>query len=154
MAKTSIPEIPGGFSKGSFFRKKVWEYLFGGQFPIKGAGGTKVEWKEGNYFITSAAVRNSSGTTLEVINYSATSACESGKFYKIRTTDSAVVDGVNIGTEAVPQIITAYPGKYLCLKDVPANPTSSDMVPHLPSTIYFEFFTPAVVCTQDGAIEV
>jgi hypothetical protein len=56
--KQGIPKLPTGTSPKWFFMRAVWFALWGGYFPIRGAGGCKVEWlsAEGGYVITAAPV--------------------------------------------------------------------------------------------------
>lgn len=149
MARTSIPEKPLGYTKGSFLRLKIWEFLFGGKFPIKGEGGTVVQWdsSSGIYFIKSQPGGGGGGAALKFKLYDPTKACSAGTIYKIRTTDA-------VGT----------PGKFYCLKDVPANPTEAKHIPQLPdgsgqtdpehANKHWEYITPATICTASGPIEV
>lgn len=51
----AIPPKPQGSSPKWFFFRRVWDYCFGGKFPIKGVGGVVVKWVENHYEISSAA---------------------------------------------------------------------------------------------------
>ena len=163
MARTSIPEKPLGYTKGSFLRLKIWEFLFGGKFPIKGEGGTVVQWdsSSGIYFIKSQPNGGGGGAALKFKLYDPTKACSAGTIYKIRTTDAAAITGVAV-SETI--FIKAMPGKFYCLKDVPANPTEAKHIPQLPdgsgqtdpehADKHWEFITPAIICTPDGSVEI
>jgi len=93
--------------------------------------------------------------------YDPTKACSAGTIYKIRTTDAAAVTGIEVSAET---FIKAMPGKFYCLKDVPANPTEAKHIPQLPdgsgqtdpehADKHWEFITPAIICTPDGSVEI
>lgn len=160
MARESRPEVPAGISKGSFFRRKVWDFLFGGKFPIKGEGNVTVAWDSasGIYYIKSKAVAPSTAA-IDCLKYDATKASVAGLFYKVRATDTAVTDGVDVDGDTV----FATPGKYLCLQAVPATPTTSAQVPQLPdpagtdpesTSKYWEYFCPADICVDGSTVNV
>ena len=99
------------------------------------------------------------GGRVEVELYDPTKPCSAGKFYKVRTTDTAAVTGVTIGAATVK----ATPGKFLCLNSTPGNPTLAAQVPQLPDPIstdpaatgkYWEFFCPAYACIGNESTEI
>ncbi len=47
----AIPKKPIGSSPKWFFFRRVWDFLFGGKFPITGFNGIIVKWTEGKYRI-------------------------------------------------------------------------------------------------------
>jgi hypothetical protein len=101
------------------------------------------------------------GAALKFKLYDPTKACSAGTIYKIRTTDAAAITGVAV-SETI--FIKAMPGKFYCLKDVPANPTEAKHIPQLPdgsgqtdpehADKHWEFITPAMICTANGPVEV
>lgn len=101
------------------------------------------------------------GAALKFKLYDPTKACSAGTIYKIRTTDAAAITGVAV-SETI--FIKAMPGKFYCLKDVPANPTEAKHIPQIPdgsgqtdpehADKHWEFITPAMICTATGPIEV
>jgi len=101
------------------------------------------------------------GAALKFKLYDPTKACSAGTIYKIRTTDAAAITGVAV-SETI--FIKAMPGKFYCLKDVPANPTEAKHIPQLPdgsgqtdpehADKHWEFITPAIICTPDGSVEI
>jgi hypothetical protein len=101
------------------------------------------------------------GAALKFKLYDPTKACSAGTIYKIRTTDAAAVTGIEVSAET---FIKAMPGKFYCLKDVPANPTEAKHIPQLPdgsgqtdpehANKHWEFITPAMICTANGPVEV
>lgn len=48
----AIPPKPIGSSPKWFFMRRVWDYVFGGKFPLKGVRGIVVKWVEGQYEIS------------------------------------------------------------------------------------------------------
>ena len=101
------------------------------------------------------------GAALKFKLYDPTKACSAGTIYKIRTTDAAAITGVAV-SETI--FIKAMPGKFYCLKDVPANPTEAKHIPQIPdgsgqtdpehADKHWEFITPAMICTATGPVEV
>jgi len=101
------------------------------------------------------------GGELEIELYDPTEDCFAGTIYKIRTTDAAAVTGIEVSEET---FIKAMPGKFYCLKDVPANPTEAKHIPQIPdgsgqtdpehADKHWEFITPATICTATGPVEV
>jgi len=101
------------------------------------------------------------GAALKFKLYDPTKACSAGTIYKIRTTDAAAITGVAV-SETI--FIKAMPGKFYCLKDVPANPTEAKHIPQIPdgsgqtdpehADKHWEFITPAMICTANGPVEV
>lgn len=55
----SDPPKPWGESPKWFFMRRVWDYLFGGKFPIKGIGNIIVEWTGKSYEISTQEARRS-----------------------------------------------------------------------------------------------
>lgn len=60
---------PKGPTKASFFMRRVWDYLFGGRFPIKGVGSIIVEWVGGAYQISTAEQRRSATSEGALVTY-------------------------------------------------------------------------------------
>jgi hypothetical protein len=116
--KEGIPNRPVGDAPKWFFMRRVWDYVFGGQFPIKAAEGLglKIEWVDSTYLITKTPERRSPPQS------SSTSDWYLGEWN----------DTLSVSAQQVVSYTPdgGFEGTYVCILDAPVGTLPSDGAPY------------------------
>lgn len=137
-AQNGAPPKPEGYSLQSFFRRCVWEALWGGKLPFADTNTVKFSWNGSSYQAEAAPPGRGGGTEAwPPVIYDIGSSYSVGDWVWVQASDTIVTTGEIYPPTGLTALSKS--GPWRCVKDAPAgyfpvapyptpdDPTAADM---------------------------